>query len=65
MNRPYKYKHLEHLNNTDIANASIQSCNIFAYNVNSNCMIPFLKYLFVRGSDEQQQTLHLPSIEIC
>ena len=27
-------------------------------------MIPFLKYLFVRGSDEQQQTLHLPSIEI-
>jgi hypothetical protein len=64
MNRPYKYKHLEHLKNADIANASIQSCNIFAYNVNSNCMIPFLKYLFVRGSDEQEQVLHLPSIEI-
>lgn len=64
MNRPYKYKHLEHLNNADIANASIQSCNIFAYNVNTNYMIPFLKYLFIRGSDEQEQVLHLPSIEI-
>lgn len=63
MKRPYKYNHLEYLSNEDLNSVSIQSCIIFAYHVNDEWTNPFLKYLFIRDSDEQK-TLRLPTIEI-
>jgi hypothetical protein len=63
MNRPYKYIHIDNLNSEDRTNVSIQSCRVFAYNVNNHCMVPFLKYLFVHDSVEPKQ-LCLPTIEV-
>ena len=63
MNRPYKYIHIDNLNSEDLTNVSIQSCRIFAYNVNTHSTVPFLKYLFVHDYVEPKQ-LCLPTIEV-
>jgi hypothetical protein len=60
MNRSYKYKHLDRLSRVNGSNNFVKSCIIFAYTVNINTHIPFLKYLFVH----ENKVLIFPGFEM-
>jgi len=62
LHRPWKYKHLEHLSFEDYPNATIRSLVLFAYNVNIECNVPFVQYLFV--TEENKEHLHLPTFDV-